>query len=211
MIEEFSVLCHSAVRIVADNKIIYIDPFGIEKIKNDADYICITHSHYDHFSPEDILKLKNDNTIILITEDIYVNVLKLGFKENKIVIVDLNKKYKINDLCVETVSAYNINKAFHPKENEWVGYIFNLDYERIYVAGDTDITPEALNVKCDLAFLPIGGTYTMDYAEAAKLANSIMPTIVVPTHYGKIVGTVQDAKNFKSLLDSKINCKIFIE
>ena len=133
------------------------------------------------------------------------------YKENKIVIVDPNKKYKINDLCVETVSAYNINKAFHPKENEWVGYIFNLDYERIYVAGDTDITPEALNVKCDLAFLPIGGTYTMDYAEAAKLANSIMPTIVVPTHYGKIVGTVQDAKNFKSLLDSKINCKIFIE
>ena len=211
MIEEFSVLCHSAVRIVADNKIIYIDPFGIEKIKTDADYICITHSHYDHFSPEDILKLKNDNTIILITEDIDVNVLKLGYKENKIVIVDPNKKYKINDLCVETVSAYNINKAFHPKENEWVGYIFNLDYERIYVAGDTDITPEALNVKCDLAFLPIGGTYTMDYAEAAKLANSIMPTIVVPTHYGKIVGTVQDAKNFKSLLDSKINCKIFIE
>lgn len=211
MIEDFSVLCHSAIRIVADNKIIYVDPFGIEEVRNDANYICITHSHYDHFSPEDILKLKNDDTIILITEDIYVNVLKLGFKENKIVIVDPNKKYKINDLCVETVSSYNINKTFHPKTNGWVGYIFNLEYERIYVAGDTDITPEALNVKCDLAFLPIGGTYTMDYAEAVKLANSIMPTIVVPTHYGKIVGTVQDAKNFKSLLDAKINCKIFIE
>ena len=78
MIESFNVICHSAIRIVADNKIIYIDPFGIEKEENDADYICITHSHYDHFSPEDILKVKNESTIIVITEDIYVNVLKLG-------------------------------------------------------------------------------------------------------------------------------------
>ena len=211
MIEDFSVLCHSAIRIVADNKVIYIDPFEIDDVKNDASFICITHSHYDHFSPEDILKVKNDETIILITEDIYVNVLKLGFKENKIVIVDPDKKYKIKDLCVETVSSYNLDKAFHPKSNGWVGYIFNLGYERVYVAGDTDITPEALNVKCDLAFLPIGGTYTMDYAEAAKLANSIILTIVVPTHYGKIVGNVEDAKNFKCLLNNKIECKIFIK
>lgn len=211
MIEDFKVLCHSAIRIVADKKVIYVDPFGIEEKLNDADYICITHSHYDHFSPEDILKVKNNDSIILITEDIYVNVLKLGFKENKIVIVDPDKKYKVKDLYVETVSAYNIDKAFHPKSNLWVGYILNLGYERIYIAGDTDITPEALRVKCDLAFIPIGGTYTMDYAEAAKLVNVIKPTIVVPTHYGKIVGNVQDAKNFKCLLNSNIDCKIMIQ
>ena len=210
MIESFNVICHSAIRIVADNKIIYIDPFGIEKEENDADYICITHSHYDHFSPEDILKVKNENTIIVITEDIYVNVLKLGFKENRVVIVEPNKKYKINNLMLETVSAYNVNKTFHPKENGWVGYILNFDCERIYIAGDTDITPENLNVKCDLAFVPVGGTYTMDYAEAAKLVNAIMPTIAVPIHYGKIVGTKEDAKNFKCLLDRKIDCKIMI-
>lgn len=208
MIEDFKVLCHSAVRIVADNKVIYVDPFGLEEEYNDADYICITHSHYDHFSPEDILKIKNNDSIILITEDIYVEVLKLGFKENKIVIVDPDKKYKVKDLYVETVSAFNIDKAFHPKANGWVGYILNLGYERVYIAGDTDITPEALKVKCDLAFIPVGGTYTMDYAEAAKLANAIMPTIAVPIHYGKIVGSTQDAKNFKCLLNSKIDCKI---
>ena len=210
MIESFNVICHSAIRIVADNKIIYIDPFCIEKEENDAEYICITHSHYDHFSPEDILKVKNENTIIVITEDIYVNVLKLGFKENRVVIVEPNKKYKINNLMLETVSAYNVNKTFHPKENGWVGYILNLDCERIYITGDTDITPENLNVKCDLVFVPVGGTYTMDYAEAAKLVNTIMPTIAVPIHYGKIVGTKEDAKNFKCLLDRKIDCKIMI-
>lgn len=210
MIKEFNVLCHSAVRVVADDKVIYVDPYGLEEEYNDADYICITHSHYDHFSPDDILKVKKDDSIILITEEIYATVLRLGFEENRIVIVEPNKKYNINNLLVETVCAYNIDKSFHPKENGWVGYIFNLECERIYVAGDTDVVPENLKIKCDLAFIPIGGTYTMDYAEAAKFVNKLMPTIVVPTHYGKIVGTTEDAKNFKCLLNRKIECKIII-
>ena len=210
MIEDFKVLCHSAIRIVADKKVIYVDPFGIEKRYNDADYICITHAHYDHFSPEDIKRVKNNDSIILITEDIYQDVLKLGFRENRIVIVDPEQKYNIKGLLVETVRAYNINKAFHPKSNNWVGYIFEFGLERVYVAGDTDVTPEILKIKCDLAFLPVGGTYTMDYAEAAKLANVLKPTIVVPIHYGKIVGSIQDAKNFKCLLNNNIECKIMI-
>ena len=81
MIEDYDVLVHSAIRMVVDGKIIYIDPFSLEKNYNDADYICITHAHYDHYSPEDIEKVKKDDSIILITEDLYVNVLKLGFKE----------------------------------------------------------------------------------------------------------------------------------
>ena len=210
MIEDFKVLCHSAIRIVADKKVIYVDPFGIEKRYNDADYICITHAHYDHFSPEDIKKVKNNDSIILITEDIFQDVVKLGFKENRIVIVDPEQKYNIKGLLVETVRAYNINKAFHPKSNNWVGYIFEFGLERVYVAGDTDVTPEILKIKCDLAFLPVGGTYTMDYAEAAKLANVLKPTIVIPIHYGKIVGSIQDAKNFKCLLNNNIECKIMI-
>lgn len=210
MIEDFKVLCHSAIRIVADKKVIYVDPFGIEKRYNDADYICITHAHYDHFSPEDIKRVKNNDSIILITEDIYQDVVKLGFRENRIVIVDPEQKYNIKGLLVETVRAYNINKAFHPKSNNWVGYIFEFGLERVYVAGDTDVTPEILKIKCDLAFLPVGGTYTMDYAEAAKLANVLKPTIVVPIHYGKIVGSIQDAKNFKCLLNNNIECKIMI-
>ena len=210
MIEDFKVLCHSAIRIVADKKVIYVDPFGLEKRYNDADYICITHAHYDHFSPEDIKRVKNNDSIILITEDIYQDVVKLGFRENRIVIVDPEQKYNIKGLLVETVRAYNINKAFHPKSNNWVGYIFEFGLERVYVAGDTDVTPEILKIKCDLAFLPVGGTYTMDYAEAAKLANVLKPTIVIPIHYGKIVGSIQDAKNFKCLLNNNIECKIMI-
>ncbi len=209
MIENFEVLCHSAIKLEIDGMKIYSDPYLLKKSTNDADYILITHSHYDHFSPDDILKVRNDNTIIIITEDLYVEVLKLGFKENNIVIVEPENKYKIKDLCIETINAYNEDKKFHPKENGWVGYIIDLEYERVYIAGDTDATKEAKSVKCDLAFLPVGGTYTMDYAQAAKLANILMPTIVVPMHYGSVVGSSEDAKNFKCLLNSKIHCKIF--
>ena len=97
---------------------------------------------------------------------------------------------------------------FHPKENGWVGYIFHFTASTVYVAGDTDITEEALNVHCDLAFVPIGGTYTMDYGEAAKLINRIKPAVVVPIHYGSVVGSEEDAKNFKCLLNSNIICEI---
>lgn len=209
MIENFEVLCHSAIRLEIDGMKIYSDPYMLKEIRNDADYILITHSHYDHFSPDDIEKIKKDSTIIIITEDLYVEVLKLGFEESKIVIVEPGNKYKINNLCIETISAYNEDKKFHPKENGWVGYVLDLGYEKVYIAGDTDATSEAKNVKCDLAFLPVGGTYTMDYAQAAKLANILMPTIVVPMHYGVVVGSQEDAKNFKCLLNSKIHCKIF--
>ncbi len=208
MIEDYDVLVHSAIRMVVDGKIIYIDPFSLEKNYNDADYICITHAHYDHYSPEDIEKVKKDDSIILITEDLYVNVLKLGFKENRIVIVEPEKKYNVEGLLIETVSAYNVDKQFHPKENGWVGYIFKCTTSRVYVTGDTDVTPEALKVHCDLIFVPVGGTYTMDYGEAARLVNTIKPTIAVPIHYGKIVGSSEDAKNFKCLLNSNIICEI---
>lgn len=210
MIEKFEVLYHSAVRIAADNKVIYVDPYGISKKFNDADYICITHSHFDHFSPKDIEMVRRSDSIIIMTEDLYADVLKIGFKENRIVIVEPNKKYNVEGLLIETVSAYNTDKAFHPKSNGWVGYVFNLECERIYVTGDTDITPEALSVKCDLIFVPVGGTYTMNYSQAAKLVNQIKPVIAVPTHYGSVVGTNTDALDFKRLLDPKIECKIMI-
>ena len=118
-------------------------------------------------------------------------------------------------LCAQTEKGEKILLVFGVKEFYIIEVtrsqlIFNLGYERVYVAGDTDVTPEILKIKCDLAFLPVGGTYTMDYAEAAKLANILKPAIAVPIHYGKIVGSIQDAKNFKCLLNNNIECKIMI-
>ena len=193
--------CHSSIKI-SKGKIIYIDPFKIKEEKHDADIILITHSHFDHYSEEDIEKVKKHNTIIVAPKTVEI--------PNKIS-VEPNNTYEILGIKIETIPAYNINKNFHPKSNEWVGYILNIDNERYYIAGDTDITEENKKVKCDIAFIPIGGTYTTTYEEAAELTNIIQPKVVIPIHYGEIVGNKQDAQKFEKLLNSNIECKILIK
>lgn len=210
MLENINVLFHSAIRLEIDNKIIYIDPYSLTSNANDADLIFITHDHYDHFSIEDIKKVEKSNTIFIIPESMLENAIKSGIKENRIIKIKPNQNYKYENLKIETIPAYNVNKKFHPKENNWVGYLIEYNNVVYYIAGDTDITNENKKVKCDIAFVPIGGTYTMNYKEAAKLINEIKPKFVVPIHYGKIVGTKQDALNFEKLLNEDIKCKIMI-
>lgn len=203
MLKNVEVLYHSSIKI-KDNKIIYIDPFKIDKDYNDADIVFITHDHFDHYSEEDIDKVINENTTIIIPEELLTKILRKGINKNAVITVESNKEYMVQGIKFETIPAYNTNKTFHPKENDWVGYIITLDGIRYYIAGDTDITEENRKVKCDVAFVPVGGTYTMNYSEAAELVNIIKPKIAVPIHYGSIVGTKQDATNFIKLLHSSI-------
>ena len=211
MLKGIECLGHSTIKINKNNKIIYIDPYNISDGINDADYIFITHNHYDHFSEEDIKKVKNNETIIIITEDLYTNTLKSGFNGMNIITVKPNENYQVEGIKFSTIPAYNKNKTFHPKENNWVGYIIELEGSKYYIAGDTDITEENKKVKCDVAFVPVGGTYTMDFKEAAHLINEIKPKIAVPIHYGSIVGTKQDATDFVKLLHPNIKGIILIK
>ncbi len=119
MLENIEVLYHSCIKFNYDKKI-YVDPFGIKYNYNDADIILITHSHFDHFSKEDIEKVKKENTIILAPKDLYNKLLELNSKIENIVIVEPNNEYEILEIKIKTVPAYNINKTFHPKENNWV-------------------------------------------------------------------------------------------
>lgn len=210
MLKEIECLGHSTIKFKRNGKIIYVDPYNLKETKNDADLIFITHNHYDHFSPEDIKKIKNEDTIIIATEDLYTNILKLGFYAINIVTVKPNNNYQIENIKFTTTPSYNINKVYHPKENEWVGYIIEIDNIKYYIAGDTDAIEENAKIKCDVAFVPVGGTYTMDFKEAAKLIDEIKPKIVVPIHYGSIVGTKQDAEDFKKLLRPTIICEMMI-
>ena len=203
MLENIEVLYHSSIRI-SKNKVIYIDPFKIDKDYNDADIIFITHDHFDHYSEEDIDKVINENTTIIIPEELLTKILRKGINKNAVITVESNKEYMVQGIKFETIPAYNTNKTFHPKENDWVGYIITLDGIRYYIAGDTDITEENRKVKCDVAFVPVGGTYTMDFKEAAQLINEIQPKIAVPIHYGSVVGTKQDATDFIKLLHPSI-------
>lgn len=210
MLSNIEVLCHSSIRINRGS-IIYFDPFNIGKNYNDADFIFITHDHYDHYSEEDINKVRKKDTIIIAPNDLSSKLQENEFTNKQIITVEPNKIYTIKNLKIETIPAYNTNKVFHPKENNWVGYIIEIKGIRYYIAGDTDITEENKKVNCDVAFVPVGGTYTMNFNEAASLINEIRPKVAVPIHYGSIVGTTQDATDFVKLLHPSIKGVILMK
>ena len=196
MTENITVFTQNSIRITDRGRQIYIDPFQMREEPHDADYILITHDHYDHFSPEDVEKAASSNTILIVPEKMQGKADKAADLVRKIVTVKPGAYHEIDGLEIETIPAYNILKPFHPKNAEWVGYILRVDGKRIYIAGDTDATKEAKMVKCDIALVPIGGTYTMDAKKAAELVNTLRPSVTIPVHYGSIVGKPGDGEVF---------------
>lgn len=205
MKNKIRVLYHSCIRL-EDKKVLYFDPYNIKDEPRDADYIFITHDHYDHFSPNDIEKIIKKDTVIFAPTS-----LKNEFQGKYSIFMKTVDVFKNQYITVETIPAYNPKKDFHPKEKNWLGYIVTLNDKKYYIAGDTDITPEAEAVKCDVAFVPVGGTYTMDFKEASTLVNKIKPQLAIPTHFGSVTGIEEDGEKFKSLLLKKIKCEILTE
>lgn len=201
MLNNVELFCHSSIKLTG-SKTIYIDPFALRTEAHDADIIFCTHSHYDHFSEDDIELVKKDGTIIVTPESSRELAYGLVGKDN-VLLVEPDKKYEIDGIKFETTYAYNKEKAYHPKSENWVGYIINFDGMKYYIAGDTDNIKEITNIECDVAFIPIGGKYTMDEKEAAQLANTIKAEIIVPTHYGLIIGDKEAGERFKSLVKDK--------
>lgn len=196
MLEGIEWLGHATFKLTRGGKTIYVDPWHI-KAKDAADVICVTHSHYDHLSVEDVKKLQGKDTVIVATAD---SAKQLS---GNIKVVKPGDKIEANGIKIEAVAAYNANKQFHPKANGWAGYVITLpDGTRFYHPGDTDFIPEMKAVETDIAVFPVGGTYTMDAQEAAKAANAIQPKIAVPMHWGTIVGSETDAETFKK------NCQV---
>lgn len=211
-------IIHSAINVEVGGKSLYFDPFHLTDSKSklsmaldSADIVLITHDHYDHFSPLDIkLILKEDTKIVMpssmkaIYEDSIINEL---IDYSNVYYVKPNDSIQIGDISILAVPSYNVGKTFHISDKKYVGYIVSNNGESIYVAGDTDINDDNINIKCDIALLPVGGTYTMNSTEAAKLANTIRPKIVYATHYGDIVGVSGadgDGEAFKKLVDKDI-------
>ena len=206
---EIKINTQSSIKIIT-NKIIYFDPYLIKDEMHDAKIIFITHSHYDHFDINSINNIRNDDTYIVIPDD--KDILDvLDFSEDKILIVKPNNKYDLLGISFLTVPAYNINKSFHKREYEWVGYVLNYNNNIYYVMGDTDSIDEAREVKCDYLFIPIGGYYTMDYTEASILTNLIHPKKVFPIHYGSIVGDKSFGDDFSKLVADDIEVNILLK
>ena len=208
MTERITVNEHSSVRIQDGAKVVYVDPFHIKGTPHDADYVLITHDHFDHFSTEDIEKVSKPSTILVVPGTMMGKAREVAGAVGDIRMVKQGESGDIDGLAYETVPAYNIGKAFHQKSAGWVGYILMVEGKRIYVAGDTDRTPENEKVVCDIAMIPIGVTYTMDAKEAAGLINVMKPQVAIPIHYGSVAGSKGDAKVFKKHVDSGIQVEI---
>ncbi len=182
-------LGHATFRIQDGSKQIYIDPWKLPAGAPKADVILITHSHYDHLSAEDIARIEQPSTVFVAPADVAAKL-----KGKHVTTAAPGGSYTVGGLQVQAVPAYNTNKDFHKKSEGWVGYVVTLsDGTRVYHTGDSDVTPEMKAVKTDVALMPCGGTYTMTAAEVAQAANAFKPAVLVPMHWGDIVGSRSDA------------------
>jgi L-ascorbate metabolism protein UlaG (beta-lactamase superfamily) len=193
-------LGHASIKLQDKDKVIYIDPFQLSEDNYEpVDIILVTHHHGDHYSPEDIKKIMKPETVIIAPE-ICRDTMTEDFK-----LITIGETIIEQGVKIEAVPAYNINKEFHPKSAGIVGYIVTVNGKRVYDAGDTDFIPEMLNIDVDVAFLPVGGTYTMDPEAAAKCADALKTKLVIPFHYGAgIIGTIKDAEKFKKLSTKEV-------
>ncbi len=192
MLDRFVWFKQASYQWRGDGLMVYIDPWGVTR-PDPADVIFITHAHYDHFSLEDIERIRKADTRIVAPHDIAQEL------SGDVVAVRPGDSIDVSGIRGEAVPAYNVSEErleFHPRANEWVGYVLDLGGHRYYHAGDTDRLPDLDQVRADVAFLPVGGTYTMDVTEAAGLARAIAPELAVPMHYGFVAGTEGDGQRF---------------
>jgi L-ascorbate metabolism protein UlaG (beta-lactamase superfamily) len=201
LIDSVEWLGHSGFRVRTGRACVYIDPYRVPESAPKADLILITHSHYDHFSPQDVERLTQKGTWLVapavVAERVGGNVISIAPGEA----VD---DELVRGVAVRAVAAYNTSKrdsdgnVFHPRTAGWVGYDLNFRGERLYHSGDTDVIPEMDSVTgVDVALLPVSGVYVMTAEEAAEAARRIQPRVAVPMHWGEHLGTLADALSFR--------------
>lgn len=202
-------IAHATFRI-AGSKVVYVDPFRVSK-NEEADIVLISHEHFDHLSLEDLNKVIFPGTTIVASPRCKEGLK--GIKVKELHYLDPSGKRTVGKVEIDGLEAYNLDKGpepgkkFHPPGEKRLGFLIKMDGTAVYHAGDTDFIPEMKSIRCDIALLPVSGTYVMTAEEAAQAAAAINPKIAVPMHYGAIVGSDADAQKFKSLVK---NCEVEI-
>lgn len=203
---EIQFLGHSGFLIITNNnKRIAIDPYNISEGIEKVDFILITHSHYDHCSIKDISKLSKEGTIIICPPDVQSKITRVEGVNMQI--VEINDKIEFSNIKIEVMPAYNIKKEFHPKSEEWLGYLIKINEVIIYHSGDTDKIPQMQNLTGYgkhgnefVILLPVSGKYVMDADEAFEVAKMLKADLAIPMHYGSgVAGTKEDAEKFVKL------------
>jgi L-ascorbate metabolism protein UlaG (beta-lactamase superfamily) len=182
---------------------IAFDPYDIKE-EQPVDYIFVSHQHFDHCDPVSIRKLLKNSTRVIAPACCEQELSEFG---QQLELLKDKEKHKLKQCIYWALPAYNVNKfrtpneVFHPKDMGGVGFVVEVDGFRMYHAGDTDRIPEMDGLKkLDLAFLPISGTFVMTLEEAIEAAQILKPKMVVPMHFGKLLGSVGDANRYHNML-----------
>jgi len=199
MLEHIHRIVHDCFRVDGPT-VVYTDPFRLPDGLPRADLILISHEHFDHCSPEDAARLARPDTIFVT---IQACQKALSGLPGEIRVVKPGDRLELKGVSIEAVPAYNVDKKFHPKAAGHVGFVFTAHGKRVYFAGDTDRIPEMKGLRADVALLPVSGTYVMTAEEAVEAAGDIHPEVVIPMHYGAIVGDESDAQRFAKLYEGK--------
>lgn len=195
---EITWINHASFRLAAAS-VVYIDPWKISDSPADGNVVFVSHSHYDHCSLDDVTKVLAADGIVVGPPDA---IRQIGIGKA----VSPGQRLQAGPVTISATAAYNVGKDFHPKANNWLGAVIEMDGARIYYAGDTDQIKEMADLAdIDVALLPVGGTYTMDADEAAAAAEVIGTKSAIPYHFGDIVGSVADAERFAAAATCRVH------
>ena len=187
----------SSVRIRLNGIEIHVDPLGLTE-DSAADLVLLTHPHYDNFSEADIARVRTSDTVVIAPATM------------KKLLADADHFMRPGDMLqldgfdVLAVPAHNVDKKFHTTEHGWLGYVFTIGDTTYYHAGDTDFLPAMFDIRCDVAFLPCGGHYTMGVEDAAKAGEACGAEIIVPIHWGEPHGTNDEVGQLKELFSREV-------
>jgi len=187
----------SSVRIRRKGVEIHIDPLGIDE-DSEADFVLLTHPHYDNFSEDDIARVRGDRTVLIAPMSMKKQLDEVDH------FMRPGDMLQLEGFDVLAVPAHNVDKKFHTAEQGWLGYVFSVDGTTYYHAGDTDFLPSMAGIRCDVAFLPVGGHYTMGVEDAARAGEACGAEIIVPIHWGEPHGTEDDIAHLAELFSRKV-------
>ena len=194
MLDHVTWFRQAALRFADGERTVYIDPWNTPADSPPADVVLITHAHFDHFQPEEIARLATPRTELVAPHDVADELT------GRVTPVAPGESHEVAGVRFTTVPAYNTREEaleFHPKAKRWVGYVLEYGGTAYYHAGDTDHAPELDAIETDVAFVPIGGHYTMDADAAGGLVRAMEPRLAVPIHYGFVICSPKDAFRFR--------------
>ena len=194
-------LGHDSFRLDTPQGPVYFDPFQIAG-GPPATLVLASHDHFDHCVAEEVDKVRGPNTVV-VTEADCARKLGRGAK-----VMKPGDTLRVGDIEVRAVPAYNTDKQFHPKANGWLGFVVTVGGVSLYHAGDTDFIPEMDGLEVDVALLTVSGTYVMTAEQAALAALAIKPRLVIPMHYGAIVGEAGDAQRLAQALEGRVPVRV---